>query len=951
MAVLRKSIALLAITTLLLVTLLAGMGSALAEEGVPSTQAEETASGSEENASEAPAEEVADEEEAPDEEPLVEEEEAEDPIEDEGTSEDEPAESPLPVEDTLTELVKEDPASEPADDEPNSKYEVEEKTPAALEFEPLEELPEPAVETAPESEAMCCGGSICGYKFLDEDCDGEWDDGEPGIEGVKIILNGKRCAWTDGNGYFCFTDLWVGCYKVEVDESTVPPGHYSSTPNPVFVWLAWPCWMHKTVYFGNAPYGSICAFKFLDRNCNGEWDEGEPGIPGVKVILNGEVCGRTDRNGYYCFKELKPSCLVGEYSVAVDESTAPWGLYASTPNPVSVWLECGKEVLVIFGNAPYGSICGHKFWDQNCNGKWDKGEPPMEGVTICLFKCGGENDISIESTHGCVDCTQTDENGRYCFRKLKPGCYRVFEMSPRGFYSTTPNPVHVMLCCGKHRRCVNFGNAEYGSICGYKFLDQDCDGEWDEGEPGIPGVKVCMSKGTNGQLPPDVSEDNCCGGWCTITDEEGHFCFCRLKPGEYTVEVDESTVPPGHYASTPNPIVLELGCGEDAEVLFGNAPYGSICGYKFLDEDCDGEWDDGELGIPGVTVCLSMEEQNGAVPVALEEENGNGLALCTETDEEGHFCFEGLVHGTYIVEVDESTAPPGHYASTPNPAVVELGCGGNAEVFFGNAPYGSICGYKFLDLNGDGIMDEDEDEVGIAGVTVTLTGDGIDETTVTDEDGYFCFLSELKPGDYTIEVDESTVPPGHFPSTPNPLVYTLSCGEDAVVYFGNTPKRSITGYKYVDSNTNGNYDSSVDTELWDGSDIPITITLYQNGEQIDMTMIDSSDGMYQFTDLLPGDYTIEETYPAGEGIQTLASTSIEVTVQPDADLEVSKPFLNFIVQAAPAVIEPEVTPEVVGPQQLPATGWDQLPLFLAAAALMLLGLMALMLGLLQLRRS
>ncbi len=72
------------------------------------------------------------------------------------------------------------------------------------------------------------------------------------------------------------------------------------------------------------------------------------------------------------------------------------------------------------------------------------------------------------------------------------------------------------------------------------------------------------------------------------------------------------------------------------------------------------------------------------------------------------------------------------------------------------------------------------------------------------------------------------------------------------------------------------------------------------------------------------------------------------------------PDLSFAVpgrkgiHVAPTVIGPEVPPqvqpEVVG--QLPTTGWSQLPLLLLAAGLfVLLGLIALTLGMAQLRGS
>jgi hypothetical protein len=176
------------------------------------------------------------------------------------------------------------------------------------------------------------------------------------------------------------------------------------------------------------------------------------------------------------------------------------------------------------------------------------------------------------------------------------------------------------------------------------------------------------------------------------------------------------------------------------------------------------------------------------------------------------------------------------------------------------------------------------------------------------------------------------------------------CGQDTDnIDFFNARYRKITGYKYNDVNASGVYEPDVDT-LWDGSDIPITILLFQGGKQIDVYVIDSTDGMYEFTGLLPGDYTIEEIIPEGKDVTTKAATRIDVILYPDEDLVVERVFLNYVEAALPIIIEP-VVPPAVGTEQLPATGLNQLPLIFAAGLLMLLGLMALMLGIVQMRKS
>ncbi len=75
--------------------------------------------------------------------------------------------------------------------------------------------------------------------------------------------------------------------------------------------------------------GSIGDRVWLDANANGVQDAGEPGIPGVKVTLSGDLdkngtpdytaTATTDANGLYLFPGLPP----GVYTVAVDATTLP----------------------------------------------------------------------------------------------------------------------------------------------------------------------------------------------------------------------------------------------------------------------------------------------------------------------------------------------------------------------------------------------------------------------------------------------------------------------------------------------------------------------------------------------------------------------------------------------------------------------------------------------------
>ena len=84
--------------------------------------------------------------------------------------------------------------------------------------------------------------------------------------------------------------------------------------------------------------------------------------------------------------------------------------------------------------------------------------------------------------------TTTDQYGSYSYRVNLPGVHTVVETDPAGYFSTTPNEVHVLVELGNGYR-VDFGDAlnssEPASIFGTVFEDIDADGIWDAEEIGL----------------------------------------------------------------------------------------------------------------------------------------------------------------------------------------------------------------------------------------------------------------------------------------------------------------------------------------------------------------------------------------------------------------------------------------------------------------------------------
>lgn len=96
----------------------------------------------------------------------------------------------------------------------------------------------------------------------------------------------------------------------------------------------------------------------------------------------------------------------------------------------------------------------------------------------------------------------------------------------------------------------------------------------------------------------------------------------------------------------------------------------------------------------------------------------------------------------------------------------------------------TIIGYKFFDLNGNGVLNPGEP--GIPGVTIQLfKGDKLVATTTTNSSGYYNFR-HLGVGDYTVN---EILPAGHVNTSPSTVLATIGPDTDTLtVNFGDIAK-------------------------------------------------------------------------------------------------------------------------------------------------------------------
>jgi hypothetical protein len=280
--------------------------------------------------------------------------------------------------------------------------------------------------------------TIYGYVFEDMNGDKMRQSVELPIQDVWIVANGDT-AMTDGNGYYWFV--------VEAPDSIVvtevdPPLHFSVTPNEVIA-LVEPGDSCR-VDFADSPFDTAVVYGtvFADSNANDVRDTGEPGIPGVAILLDG---ASTVSNGGGAYSFMVPA--PGTYTVTV---VPPPGYVPVSPVSRVVFCNPYGSYDVDFGiiePIPVSMVMGVVFNDLNRSGVRDSAEAGLAGVTVELVLPGGTIPIT------------TNSSGTYHFA-LPPGEAgqgQVIETNLPEYFSITPDTVSVSVAPGEMCQ-VDFGD-------------------------------------------------------------------------------------------------------------------------------------------------------------------------------------------------------------------------------------------------------------------------------------------------------------------------------------------------------------------------------------------------------------------------------------------------------------------------------------------------------------
>ena len=753
-------------------------------------------------------------------------------------------------------------------------------------------------------------GMIGDYVWQDMNANGIQNTGEPGIGGVTVDLYKVGTAGifatttTNSSGYYSFTQLESGEYYLQFTSNNSiwfaapQTAAGSTTANDSNIDTSG-LTAHITLLSGDinlsmdAGYyqkASVGDRIWNDVDGDGIQDAGESGIKDVKVTLtypdSSTTYVTTDVNGNYLFSNLIP----GNYTVSIDPATLPSN-YQQTfekdgtlNGSVAVVLTSGSAAAdVDFGYYVKSSIGNFVWLDTDADGIQDSGEPGMAGVTVTLYNAAGT----------IVAVRTTDANGYYVFSDLLVGTYTVGITVPSDTFISpyqagadraldsdvnvgTGRSANIAVLGGQTITDIDAGLYQKASVGDRIWNDVDADGVQDAGEAGIPNVTVTLTL-------PDLSTIN------TTTDANGLYLFDNLVPGNYTVSIEQATLPLNYQqtsekdGSLDGSVAVVLSSGIDVvDVDFGYYVKSSIGDLVWEDTDADGIQDSGEPGLPGVTVTLY--------------DAGGNIAATTTTDANGNYVFPDLLVGTYTVGI---TTPSGMFISPyqagANSALdsdVNVVTGLSADIAAQGGQYitnidaglyrmASVGDRIWNDVNGNGV--QDAGEAGIPNAKVTLTyPDSSTASVMTDASGNYLF-SDLIPGNYAVSIDPTTLPSNtqhtyEKDGTPDGSVaVVLTSGSDvADVDFGYYVKSSIGDFVWQDTNANGIQD------IGEPGLAGVTVTLYNAAGTAIATTVTDANGNYVFSGILVGTYTVGVTVQAGWVIslnQAGADRSVDSDIQ------------------------------------------------------------------------
>ncbi|XZE21575.1 DVUA0089 family protein [Pirellulaceae bacterium SH449] len=259
-----------------------------------------------------------------------------------------------------------------------------------------------------------------------------------------------------------------------------------------------------------------------------------------QLLVNSELGTNTRELESYMVVAM--ASAAGTIEIEVEPLGSSWGLAGLAVRPTD-------------GTIPFAEIRGTLWQDENGDGMIDGEESVLGGRTVYL-------DRNHNGRHDRGEPTFVSEDDGSFSLLVHAGVHILRQLVPMGWEATSPHTDAWIFDLGDGDLMddANFGSRplQFGEIRGYKWLDLNSNGIWDEGELPLEGWVIYLDLNRNGQL--DESEP-----W-QVTGPDGSYAFTDLPVGVYSVA---EVMQPGWFQTSPGQ-AMGQSSGSDVEPASAN---------------------------------------------------------------------------------------------------------------------------------------------------------------------------------------------------------------------------------------------------------------------------------------------------------------------------------------------------------------------------------------------
>ncbi len=278
-------------------------------------------------------------------------------------------------------------------------------------------------------------GVIQGRIYRDMNVDGVPGDGEPGLGGIRVELEGHGTTTTDAGGRYVFARLGRGTYRLRVPLSQFTTPVRVTSPTDVSVDLVED--KSAVVNVGVVNFARVMGDVFNDYRLDGARQPGAPGLQRVRLTLEGppgRYAVETDSNGQFEAREVLP----GEYILRLEPDSLPPG-YRPPEAPLPVSVRPTSTVLVETPVRALRSVAGRVLFQPPAppSGETAAGVPEA-GAAMGGHSPGLRALAGVRVSAGGVVAT-TDAEGRFLLRDLPAGEQTLMVLS----YTAPPPAVRL----------------------------------------------------------------------------------------------------------------------------------------------------------------------------------------------------------------------------------------------------------------------------------------------------------------------------------------------------------------------------------------------------------------------------------------------------------------------------------------------------------------------------